>query len=198
MTTNKWIFITASTTAILISCVLIRLFTSYVEKPAYSLIKSFDIIELRKYEPMIISKVKVSGNRSEAIAKGFKVLAKYISGYNLIQKKIDMTAPVQQQYKEGSWEVSFIMPRVYLTASLIPKPKNSDILIETVPPKYYYVIRFSGSHSTENIESNKKRLVQYIYSNQLKTRGSPKYSFYNPPWTLPFMRRNEIMIEIDN
>ena len=59
-------------------------------------------------------------------------------------------------------------------------------------------IQFSGTHSKGNIAKHKKQLIQYIEENQIQTIGTPKYAFYNPPWTLPFMRRNEIMIEIDD
>ena len=111
-------------------------------------------------------------------------------------KSIQMTAPVEQaESSHMSWKINFIMPKKY-TMKTIPKPNNKAVILKAVPAKRFVVIRFSGTASKKNLEKNLKNLKQYIKDHQIKTIGEPKYAFYNPPWTLPFLRRNEIMFQI--
>jgi len=89
------------------------------------------------------------------------------------------------------------MPSEY-SIDTLPKPNNEIVTIKEVLPKRYAVIQFSGLNSNENIARQEKQLLQYIENNKIKTVGPAKYAFYNPPWTLPFMRRNEIMLELED
>ena len=109
--------------------------------------------------------------------------------------KIAMTAPVQQQSSGNSWKISFVMPAEYSIETL-PKPLNEHITLNEVPAKQFVVITFTGTNSDKNMEEHEEKLMAYIQSKNLPVTGTPKYAFYNPPWTLPLMRRNEIMIEI--
>lgn len=160
---------------------------------------------------MIIAEVEVDGKREEAIQEGFRMLADYIFGNNTVKQDIAMTAPVQQQVNEkiamtapvqqqasnNAWKVSFVMPSIYSMESL-PKPNSDKVMIKEIPEKEFIVIRFSGLHSAANLADQEKLLLKHVAEQQIKTVGSVKYAFYNPPWTLPFLRRNEIMIEIDS
>ena len=107
-----------------------------------------------------------------------------------------MTAPVQQQSTGRSWQISFVMPSKYSMESL-PKPNNDRVRLTKIMSKKFVVIKFSGTNSNENLAEHEKQLMSYIEAKQFKIIGSPKYAFYNAPWTLPFMRRNEVMIEIN-
>ena len=190
---------------ILIGSVLVGPIMSDVEKPVYEVLKSQENIEVRRYLPMVIAKVALEGQRKAAISDGFRLLADYIFGNNTatqntavqLQKstKIAMTAPVQQQAVNGLWEVSFIMPAQYHIKTL-PKPNNRQIRFEEVPSTTYVAIQFAGTASDQNIKKHEKQLINYAKDKQMTVIGSPKYAFYNPPWTLPFMRRNEVMIAI--
>jgi len=80
---------------------------------------------------------------------------------------------------------------------LLPKPENSAVKIKKIDQKKFVVIKFSGLSSEDNIKQHELKLTQYILDNDLRTQDSPIYAFYNPPWTLPFLRRNEILIELD-
>jgi hypothetical protein len=182
---------------------------SNVETPKYKVNYSSDNIEHRTYEPMIIAAVEVNGERKEAIGNGFRLIADYIFGNNSIAqnmemkapveqqqtKKIAMTAPVQQQQSGALWTISFVMPSEY-TLSTIPKPNREEIKLMLIASKEFIVIRFSGTNSDEQITKYQTELLGYIRKNKIKIVGEPKYAFYNPPWTLPFMRRNEIMFEV--
>ena len=110
-------------------------------------------------------------------------------------EKISMTAPVIQQGAGTSWKVRFVMPANY-TMSTLPKPNNSAVKLEEIPGKRYAVIRFSGTSREENLKENEKKLKNFISNKQLKPLSEATYAFFNPPWTLPFLRRNEVMVEI--
>ena len=160
---------------------------------------------------MILAEVTLEGSRKESISAGFRLLADYIFGNNLVEERIAMTAPVQQersqqiamtapvqqQEVDGAWKVHFVMPSQYSLETL-PKPRDKRVSLIQIPTKRYIVITFSGTSSDANINEHEQRLKAFIQANKLLTVGSPKYAFYNPPWTLPFLRRNEILIELGN
>ena len=182
---------------------------SNVETPSYKVIQSKGKIEIREFDPMVIAEVQVVGRRKDAISSGFKLRADYIFGNNISQENIDttatiqrpasekiaMTAPVQQQLANDSWLVSFVMPSEYNLEDL-PKPKNIEVKLKNVPVKRFVTIQFSGTSSDENLAKHKKLLVEFIKTNSISVTGTSKYAFYNPPWTLPVMRRNEVMFEV--
>ena len=202
--------ITSIIALILIVGVLAGPLMSNVEKPDYKVIQSEQNIEIRQYEPMIIAEVEVDGKREDAIRDGFRLLADYIFGNNTVQQvismtapvqqkenqKIAMTTPVQQQLAGKSWQISFVMPSKYSMDSL-PVPNNNRVRLKKILTKKFVVIEFSGTNSNENVTEHEDQLMSYIEDNQIKIIGSPKYAFYNAPWTLPFLRRNEVMIEIN-
>ena len=207
---KKWT-IMATIIAIIFTAILITgPIISNVEKPDYQVISSDGKIEIRHYPAMIIAKVQVDGTREDAISNAFPMLADYIFGNNQVASKIAMTAPVQQQKSSkiamtapvqqqmlnDSWQISFIMPTKYNLENL-PKPMNKNIELQEVPAKQFVVIRFSGTSSEKNVAKNEKELREYIKNNDLKTQERPKYAFYNAPITLPPMRRNEIMFELN-
>lgn len=207
---KKWTMITSIIALILIVGVLAGPVMSDVEKPDYKVIQSEQNIEIRQYEPMIIAEVEVDGKREDAIGDGFRLLADYIFGNNTVQQvismtapvqqkenqKIAMTAPVQQQSTGKSWRMSFVMPSKYSMDSL-PVPNNNRVRLKGILAKKFVVIEFSGTNSNENVTEHENQLMNYIEENQIKINDSPKYAFYNPPWSLPFLRRNEVMIEIN-
>lgn len=183
---------------------------SNVEQPDYTLVSSEKNIEIRDYPPMILAEVELYGERKQAINAGFKILADYIFGNNTSHKKMEMTAPVtnetsekmamtapvlQEQYVD-KWKVRFVMPKKY-TLETLPKPNSKDVTLIQLPAKRLAVIRFSGLGDNENINLHTDQLKAYIVAEKLKPIGTPILAFYNPPWTIPFLRRNEVMIEVD-
>lgn len=184
---------------------------SQVSEPKFKVIESRENIEIREYAPLLVAEVRVEGERKEAISKGFRMLADYIFGNNAPRQKISMTVPVTQQQREkiamtapviqqasdhnGHWKVRFVMPAEY-TLETLPHPNNSEIEVVSVPAKSYAVIRFSGLASQESLQRYLGELFKYAKETNLKTLGEPIFAFYNPPWTLPFLRRNEVMMEV--
>lgn len=183
---------------------------SQVETPAYDVVASHDSIDLREYAPMIIAQTRAEGEREEAIGDGFRVLADYIFGNNTTKadiamtapvqqsaagEEIAMTAPVQQQSQGEAWQVQFVMPSDY-TLETLPKPNDERVTLRQVPARRFVAITFSGLNSDENIARHEAQLQDFMARHDLQAQGAPVYAFYNPPWTLPFLRRNEVMIEV--
>ena len=202
--------VTSLITIILIIGVLAGPVMSNVEKPEYQVVQSEQNIEIRQYMPMIIAEVNVAGDRENASRKGFQLLADYIFGNNTVQKvismtapvqqkknqKISMTAPVQQQLSEKSWQISFVMPSEH-NLDTLPIPNNKRVQLKKISAKKFIVIKFSGTSSKKNITEHENQLIKYVREKQINITESPKYAFYNTPWTLPILRRNEVMFEIN-
>ena len=182
---------------------------SNVEQPKYQIAESSGNIEIRNYPPMIVAEAEVSGDRRDAIGKGFRTIADYIFGNNTTAQKVPMTAPVTQQGSEkialtapvtqqgdgNTWRVRFIMPSSY-TMEALPKPNNPAVELKEIGAKRYAVIRFSGMAGEDSLKRYTEDLNAFISAKNLTPLSAPTYAFYNPPWTLPFLRLNEVMVEI--
>ncbi len=182
---------------------------SQVERPTYEVTQKYDNIEIREYPPQLVAAVIVKGERKEALNQGFRKLADFIFGNNSVNQevamtapvmqqesaKIAMTAPVTQQASGSAWVVQFIMPSEYTLVTL-PKPNNSEIKIIEIPARRFIAIEFSGLNRKGNLDRHQALLDSYIKEEQIQTAGPLMSAFYNPPWTLPFLRRNELMYEL--
>ena len=168
------------------------------EEPDFTLIYKEKSFEIREYAPRIIAQVKINGNFDEASSTGFRGLADFIFGNNSINnesKKIPMTAPVLAEEEENQWFISFVMPKEYSLQTL-PKPNNSEITLTNLPKEKFAVIIFSGLVRESSYDEKIILLNNFIKKQKLKTLGSVQIARYNPPWTLPFFRRNELMIKV--
>lgn len=199
----------------LITAILLLLFTGATiamatEEAPYTLLKSDDIFELRDYPPQILAEIIVDGDLKGAGNKAFRPLFRYISGDNKSRKKITMTAPVSQEQEgekiamtapvsqqsiQGKWAVSFMMP-ASLTMETLPVPDDPKIKLRQVPGRRVAAVRYSGSWSEEKYLLNKDKLEKWIKDNRYTVTGEPIWARYNPPFTLWFMRRNEILIPV--
>ena len=184
-----------------------------IEEPAYTVTEQAAPFELRTYQPKIVAEVVVSGSMDEASSKGFRLLANYIFGNNAASsggsekiqmtapvgmeprsEKIRMTAPVSMQESDGRWRVSFVMPSHY-TMETLPRPNNAAVTLRQIPETRYAVIRFSGLAGAKRVAQKTQDLQAWLEEKGLTARGAPELARYNPPWTLPFLRRNEILLE---
>ena len=191
------------------------LFTEYsmaIEEPTYTVIEATEAFELRAYEPMIVAETRVSGTLDEASRAGFKIIAGYIFGDNtssssvndkismtapvsmqLQPEKINMTAPVSMQQNDGQWLVHFVMPEKY-TLDTLPTPNNPAVKLRELPAHNYAVIRFSGFTGAIKVDKKITELMTWLRDKGIKPISEPEMARYNAPWSLPFMRRNEIMV----
>ena len=199
---------------LLIFFILISSSIMATDEPDFNLILKEDRFEIREYAPKIIAQIEVFGDFDQASSKGFKVLADYIFGNNKskdgnsriemtapvemepLPQKIDMTRPVLTEGNDNTWIVSFIMPNEF-TLETLPEPNDKNIKILSIPKEKYAVIVFSGLVRESSYLEKENLLIQFIEENKLKTSGEIKIARYNPPWTLPFFRRNELMIKVN-
>jgi effector-binding domain-containing protein len=155
-------------------------------------------VEFREYPELILASVSGQGDNS-----AFRRLFSYISGENRTRKKIEMTAPVITSEKiemtapviSDASSFSFVMPLKYKLEE-IPEPLDSRIMIQRIPARRLAVIRFKGYAKRKSVEEVKSRLLSALQESGIVTVGEPFLMRYNSPWTLSFMRRNEIGIEI--
>jgi len=184
------------------------------DEPEFKLLLKEDKFEIREYEPKIIAQVEVFGDFDDASSEGFKILADYIFGNNKsvdgnsqiemtapvemepASEKIDMTTPIITEGNNNKWIVSFIMPNTF-TLTTLPKPNNNQIKIIGLPKEKYAVIVFSGLVRESSYQEKENLLNKFIKEKNLTTTSKIKIARYNPPWTLPFFRRNELMIKIN-
>ena len=193
------------------------------DEPQYKVLYSSQNIEIRQYAPMLIAQVYVDGDMDEASNKGFRLIASYIFGNNQSvtqsdpekiamttpvtiepqAEKIPMTAPVaiEPQSQEGNmvssqkWRVHFVMPSQYTLAN-IPKPKDSSVQLKELPEQYFVVLQYSGFNTAGKVQQRSDELQAWSKDQGLTIKNAAQLARYNPPWTLPMFRRNEILIEI--
>jgi len=196
-----------------------------VEEPKYEVLAREAGFELRQYAPLIVAQTWVEGDMDAASNKGFRVIADYIFGNNKAPQsaqsskiamtapvtlepdaqplKLDMTAPVTVQPAAGApawveaqrWRVQFVMPSKYTLASL-PLPNNSAVTLLEVPAKTVAVAKYSGLNTESRIRKETQALTDWVQARKLLPAGPVQLARYDPPWTLPMWRRNEIQLEI--
>jgi hypothetical protein len=183
------------------------------ESPGYTLLLKDGNKEIRQYQPYIVARTAVKGGFKEAQSAAFGILADYIFGNNLAKQKISMTGPVVQKPESGGeklamtapvtqspsgqgWVMTFMMPSEYGLADL-PAPKDKRISLEKVPAKLMAAIKYSWYGSEEKNAEKASELEKWLLSlNQYQMVSAPMFAGYDPPWTLPFFRRNEMLIEV--
>ena len=183
--------------------------TSHVEEPSFTLAQTIAELEIRDYAPTIVAEVDVPGDALGSRFSGFYPLADYIfakdrGGAEIAmtapvmqapREKIAMTAPVTQQGDADGWRIAFTMPASYSMATL-PQPANPNVRLEEQPARRMAVIRFSGTADDAVMRRQSERLLAAVSRAGLQAVGAPVFAFYDPPWTLAFFRRNEVMVEV--
>lgn len=171
------------------------------EEPKFDLLEKADAFELRHYPALVIAEVSVEGNLDEISGKGFRLIADYIFGNNKAKaggsEKISMTAPVSVQQNQGRWRMHFVMPAKYTLDSL-PVPNNPQVMLKMLTARNVAVITFSGIASESKTAKKTRELLAWIDTKHLRPISNPELARYNPPWTLPFFRRNEVMVDYES
>jgi hypothetical protein len=177
------------------------------EQPKYTIVETLGPVEIRHYGPRLAAEATVSGPAETARSDGFRKVAGYIFGGNTAQASIALTAPVAQsggrsqtiamtapvvQTADGAaWRIQFIMPARY-TCETLPVPSDPSVRIVELPAQDYAVLRFSGSRSAAAVAGREDQLAQALRATPWKASGPATAWFYDPPWTAPFLRRNEV------
>jgi hypothetical protein len=170
-----------------------------IEEPAFSVLIDDKPYELRRYEGYVVAETLVSGDFDSASRAGFRRIAGYIFGDNQAasgtQRNIAMTAPVTVEPQDNAWRLHFVMPSAESLATL-PKPNNPEVRLRTVEPHFVASIRFSGFTTASSIEAQTRLLQSWITKQKLEAIGQAQVARYNDPFTLPWNRRNEILIPV--
>ncbi|GGA83553.1 heme-binding protein [Neiella marina] len=189
------------------------------EQPSYKVLAQQDDFELRQYSSMIVAQSTVTGTMDDASGTGFRAVADYIFGNNTSasggSEEISMTAPVlispqaiasgspatnqlasspAMEDESGQWVIGFVMPSKF-SLDTLPEPNSNKVVVSQVPARTMAVVTFSGLTGEDKVATKTQQLLAWMAENNLTPISAPKLARYNPPWTLPFFRRNEVMIE---
>ncbi|MDH3669320.1 MAG: heme-binding protein [Paracoccaceae bacterium] len=196
------------------------------DEPEYRVIEQDGDIEIREYAGFAVAKTTVMVPFDQAIGAGFRRLFDYISGGNQSEAKIEMTAPVLTEPKgekiamtapvlaqpgnemrevtassltpEGdeSWTIAFVLPEG-LTATSAPTPADPTVTLRDIPSRRVASIRFSGRFRNATAEMKRQFLADWLASRGLSHDGDWRIAGYNPPWTIPALRRNEVLVTLE-
>ena len=186
---------------------------SALEEPKYSVLKEYENFEIRNYASYLVAEVDIEGSYNKTGNEAFRILAGYIFGDNQSSMKMNMTAPVESEAIQPSERMNmtapvfsnkningytyrFVMESKY-TQETLPVPNNSKIRITEIKDRVMAVISFSGRWSQKNFEKHEQILVNDLKNAGIGVASEAIYARYNAPFTPWFLRRNEIMFEIE-
>ncbi|KAK6231302.1 hypothetical protein SCA6_001375 [Theobroma cacao] len=190
-----------------------------VETPKYEVVQSSADYEIRKYSPSVVAEVtydpsQFKGNKDG----GFSVLANYIGALGNPQnakpekiamtapvitkspgsesEKIAMTAPVITKGEKNMVTMQFLLPAMYERAEEAPKPLDERVVIREEGERKYGVVKFAGVATDQVVEEKVENLKKSLKRDGHKVIGEFLLARYNPPWTLPAFRTNEVMLPV--
>ena len=186
---------------------------SALEEPKYSVLKEYENFEIRNYASYLVAEVDIEGSYNKSGNEAFRILAGYIFGDNQSSTKMNMTAPVESEAIQSSEKMNmtapvfsnknfngytyrFVMESKY-TQETLPVPNNSKIRITEIKDRVMAVISFSGRWSQKNFEKHEQILANDLKNEGIGVASEAIYARYNAPFTPWFLRRNEIMFEIE-
>jgi len=186
---------------------------SALEEPEFRVVDKNLSFEIRYYNEYLVAEVTLDGDFTSSGNQAFRVLAGYIFGANQATEKMAMTAPVESQLVTSSEKMAmtapvlslknedqhiyrFVMEKKY-TLDTLPIPDDDRIRLLKIEPRYMAVKVFSGRWSEKNYKKSEQQLLQYLNKNDIKIIGAPIFARYNAPFVPWFLRRNEVMIEIN-
>jgi hypothetical protein len=182
------------------------------QEAEYSVLKKYNNFELRQYEPQIVAETFVEGDFKEVGNEGFRRLFGYISGKNRKKQSIQMTAPVSQEadYEkiamtapvnqvkvDGKWRITFLMPAIY-TMDTLPDPQDDRINLREIPGCVMAALRYTGTWRKSLYEEKKGQLMRLIEEHGFRPVGEPVFARYNAPFMPWFLRRNEVLVQVES
>ncbi len=180
------------------------------EEPPHTTQRLSEAVEIRRYDQRIAAETTVSADEEASRNEGFRRLASYIFGRNHRDAEIAMTAPVAQQRgttiamtapvaqsaeSAGEWTIRFFMPSKW-TMDTLPAPNDERVRLTVTPAETVAVLSFSGDRGGKAVARRTEELRAALRDSDFEPVGEPAAWFYDPPWTLPFRRRNEIAIPV--
>ena len=193
-----------------------------IEEPPYQVLQQDGAFEIRHYAPQLVAQTWAEGDMDAASNRGFRRIANFIFGNNQVPNSdqsasIAMTAPVTVEpvsppmtmtgplslsptspapiESATKWRIQFVMPNSYTLATL-PQPRSEAIEVREIPSKTFLVHRYSWFNTTSRVQEKIDATLQWAQQHALTVIGTPQLARYDPPWTLPMFKRNEIHVEI--
>ncbi len=184
-----------------------------IESPRYKVVRKDNRFEIRDYDDYIVAEVRVDGDFTSSLQKGFRVLADYIFGGNTSKARINMTTPVTEKAassekiemtapvisspaEEGKeYVIAFTMPSKYTLESL-PQPANKTISFRKLARNKVATLRFSGNLNGKLASRKAKELESWLNENKYIKKTAFVFAQYNPPWIPGPFRRNEVWVEL--
>ena len=159
-----------------------------IETPEYKVVDKDGRFELRDYPAMTVARTAMGDG-------DFMRLFRYISGGNEAEQKIAMTAPVLVQHEGADRGMSFVVPRE-VAAGKVPAPKTSGVSVDKMPDARFAVFTYAGRRTNANEAEALRLLRAWMEKRKVRAEGEPVFAYFDPPWTLPFLRRNEVMLRV--
>lgn len=181
------------------------------KEAGYRVLSDDGNMQIRLYQPMLVAETEIEADYSQAGKIGFNRLAGYIFGGNEQKQEIAMTTPVfrtavgpietlstaiQGTSETNQWLMSFVMPAKFALTTL-PQPSDPLVMLKSIPAKKVATLRYSGSLNQARIAEYSQILIAWLDERDIKHLSSPRSAAYDPPWTIPSLRRNEIHIDIE-
>ncbi|GGN99430.1 SOUL family heme-binding protein [Haloarcula pellucida] len=178
--------------------------TRTTERVPYETLDEFDGVEIRRYPRTVL--VETTAPTAGA---AFRRLFRYISGENEAGEDVDMTAPVAtdgatvemtapvrtDDADDGPVTMAFYLPAEY-TPATAPAPTDSTVRLVVDPPRTAAVRAFGWYATADRVAGEREALLETLADRGIETRGDPVVLQYNDPWTPPFMRRNEVEVDV--
>lgn len=162
------------------------------ESPDYTVIIRERSFELRKYKNFAV--VEYEGSPKTERNTAFRTLFRYIGSDNEENEKIPMTIPVIVEKNTQSRKMAFVVPQRYKND--IPRPKDSNLSIQKFQEGLFATITYSGKNTSSKEQKAMKLLKEWVDKKGYREQSNYMVAVYNGPFTLPFMRRNEVWVRV--
>ena len=186
--------------ALLIPLALFAVALMSLDEPEYEVIEQTDAFELRAYKPFLVAETRVDGDFDEASGRAFRSLVSYIQGDNQGGRNLPMTAPVNQQRvadgNDDTWLFQFVMPKEYVL-QMLPQPMDEGVTLRQIPARLVAARRYSGGWGEQKYRDNEQALLEALQQERLMPVGAPIFARYNAPFVPGFLRRNEVLVDVE-
>ncbi|MHB9288634.1 SOUL family heme-binding protein [Halobacteriales archaeon Cl-PHB] len=198
--------------------------TRTTERVPYAVLDSFDGVEVRRYQETMVVETSAPSEMS-AFRRLFRYIAgandarEEVAMTVPVETEADsttrpgpveratgtpetvaMTAPVRTgaeatAHPEGKTTMAFYLPAEF-DVQTAPVPTDPRVSLRTEPARTVAAQRFSWYASDGRVERHTDDLLDALAVRGLEPAGDPVLLQYNDPWTPPFLRRNEVAVEV--
>jgi len=177
--------------AFLVGCQTTR---SHYESAPYQVVRASGQFELRDYPQLTLVETPMAAVNGDN--NSFMRLFRFIGGGNAAKQKIAMTTPVFMAGSSSNATMAFVLP-AKMGPGEVPRPADAAVQVREVPAGRFAVLRFHGGRNARNEAASLRQLRAWMQTETLAETGGPVFGYFDPPWTLPFLRRNEVMLRVD-